>query len=142
MVNEIDGDQEHFWSPSPTKYMELTYCAILTELTMCWFDSGRVMTMQDYIELMWKAEYEHAKGNGWIKNQSSHVSTVINDSISQKQDIRDSRQPHIDVRHVNEHGISSKIQDTSSSHRGHILENGSQKAAAISLDVQTVLKGI
>jgi len=105
LTNEIGGDQEHFWSSPPTKYMELTYCAILTELTMCWFDSGRVMTMQDYIELMWKAEYEHAKGNGWINNQSSHISTVLNDSTSKKQDIHDSQQPHIDVRHVKNMGF-------------------------------------
>jgi len=84
---------------------------------------------------MRKAEYEHAKGNGWI------IQPKLKDSTIKKPIKPDSQKLPTNVLPVKDNGTSQEIQDSLDEHRGHILETGSQKAAAVSLGVQTALKG-
>ena len=121
------------WRPPKKAYMELTYCAVLTELTMSWFDSGNTMTMRDYIKLMHIAEYEHAKGNGWI--HKSEISTT-----KQKQE-KDYQNHHTPAKVAEKHGISPQNQ-TTKQQQDTKSSLDSQSTDAMISGVQTALKGV
>lgn len=118
------------WRPPLENYMELTYCAILTELTMCWFDSGNTMTISDYINLMYIAEEEHAKGNGWIHKSENTTELRTKGKNYQNH--------HTYAKTVEKYGTSTPKKEQTKS--GTQKSQDSLNTDAIVSNVQTVLK--
>jgi len=126
-VEYLTRDQ---WRPPLENYMELTYCAILTELTMCWFDSGNTMTISDYINLMYIAEEEHAKGNGWTQKSENITEPKTKGKNYQNH--------HTYAKTVEKYGTSTHTKEQPKS--GTPKSQDSLNTDAIVSNVQTALK--
>jgi len=124
------------WRPPKKRYMELTYCAILTELTMCWFDDhvGQTMTMRDYLKLMYLAEHEHAKGHGWI--HKSKISTI------ETNERKDYQNHHTPAKVADKYGTLSQKQATTIEQQDTQSSSDSLNTDAMISGVQTALKGV